>query len=760
VATCTGTESEPLERLLAQMGPSAGPRQLSHAERLAARSRGQPWLLVIDDIDHLSPPDREALTWLLRNSVAIEGEPLLVVAAALHKEGGALASGEATGLSVEKLVLGPLDRRSVVQLVRELGVGGSAGAVLGNRLHEELGGVPALIIEQVQAMARAGWLARAPEGGLRSTRSNDALRDDPLPRPERSGKGGDRLGRLDPVGRRVLDALCVLNLEATVDLVAEVAGLDVGSVERGISLLAGDGLARRWVDGMQELIGLGTMGRDALYGHVEPDLRAELHRNAAAALKRRARRRVGAMAEEMAGHLLCGGQMAEAWPLLVEAATRRARAGEVDEARRLMRQALDAGPAAEARLNPEEALRLRQSLHSLEGDLLERGGDLTGAQHAWERALDAAVERGDREGSARARAGLGLARVARGESLEARPLLERVLAELPPGDPHWGRVALALAEARLALDELEPAEQLWRQVEEQSRLTQAQGVQGEALLGRALCEFCRMEQRRALDHLTEAEDLLRAAGPAWALARCLLVLAEAALVDGRLIEAQDRAAEADRIARELPRPALLAWGQGLGAEILYARGRLDEGRLAAQEAAAFVFARCRGENLHQLYALCWVARPLCRAGAQEQAAALLPDPPLGLPPGLEDPAALCAGVRAWALAPFEARRAVQHAQQALFRSPGPRLPWLSARLAIDLCHALVEVGDPAAVGAAREAVGRTAMPGLRLLRLEALRLAARLEPALGWKAEADDLLQRIAQEQGAPAELISRWGSA
>ena len=85
------------------------------------------------------------------------------------------------------------------------GVEGAAGAVLGHRLHADLDGLPGPVAEHVDALARAGWLERTPEGALRSTRDLDELRTARLPIPERvRSRESERLASLGAWERRVL----------------------------------------------------------------------------------------------------------------------------------------------------------------------------------------------------------------------------------------------------------------------------------------------------------------------------------------------------------------------------------------------------------------------------------------------------------------------------------------------------------------------------------------------------------------------------
>ena len=63
-----------------------------------------------------------------------------------------LVSGATTGLSPDRIVLQGLDRRGVVAILRDRGLGGVAGAALGTRLADALSGLPGAVIEQLSAL--------------------------------------------------------------------------------------------------------------------------------------------------------------------------------------------------------------------------------------------------------------------------------------------------------------------------------------------------------------------------------------------------------------------------------------------------------------------------------------------------------------------------------------------------------------------------------------------------------------------------------
>lgn len=760
VAAVSGDVEAPIARLADRLPAVADEPELRGAPLLAARVRGRPCTLVIDDLDRVEGAELELLTGLVRGRLVIEGEALLVVVSTAGLDGGvgAFCSGASTGRTPQVVTLGGLDRRSIVALVREQGVEGAAGAALGHRLHEELKGMPGAVVEQIEALVRAGWLVRTPEGALRPNRELDALRGEPLPVPERvRSREAERLAALGAWERRVLDAIVVLDMAVSADVLAEVSGLDVGTVDQCVELLAHAGHLKQVVQGIHELVELAApRQRDLLYGLIDADGRAVLHRACAKALSRRSRRRAAALDELVAVHLLSGGLTSEAWPMLIRLSRRKLRAGRLDQARRFLRQALDARASAEPGLDPETLKECRRNLFSLEGEILERSGDLTGALGAWQRALDAAQAAGDPSSEVRARSGVGLVRAARGETAAASEGLEQALRDLPQGDPLWPRVAQALAHARLTREDVPGADSLFRELESMGQETGAVALQGEALLGRGLVAAVRGDLVAARGRLEEATLRLRRGGPALHLARSLVALAELHLVDGRLLSAAELAREAGEVARRVPRVVTQVRALGIAATTQASLGNLTDARRLSRKAASVLESRGRVDTAPEVLAAVAVARGLCDAGELEDAGRVLPAVGGLDPGGIEDPTGGLLAVRARSMAGRDAIATTEAAWDALARMPAVH-PAFSAAIACDAAAALVRVGDPGAGDAVWEALDRTAEPGLRLLRLAALRFAQRLELDPELVPELDALRNSLAVENDEPPQFRTRW---
>jgi tetratricopeptide (TPR) repeat protein len=762
VASAGGLGDEPLQELLSQI-PVRTSGEEGHAPeaRLAARTVGRPWALFVDDFDQLGAADAAALTRLVRDRVAVQGEPLLLVAAIERAQGAAaeLCSGASTGLSPEVHALGPLERDAVTAMVRDRGLGGTAAAALGARLADDLDGHPGAVLEQFAALEQAGWLVRGPDGALRASRSLDDLRLAPLPLPDRlRAIEARRLDRFLGATRTALDALSVIGVDTSVELLAEVAGLDAGALQAALTDLEGACLVRQWVEGVSEMVGFhpeeGPAARELAYGLVDAQARSALHRRAAAALQRRGRRRVEGLADEVALHLLRGGVVEEAYPMLLAVAQRRLKGQRVAEAEAALRQALDVRAAAEARQVEEERNRCRRLLHALEGELHERRGDLVGAERAWEAALLAAEAEGNQAASARARAGIGLVRASRGDAEGAAPGLQAAVDALPRGDLLWARAAQALAIARLHQGQLDAAALLWEELGQMGRDTGQAPVQADAELGRAMVLLAQGALGPGRAALEDAVFHLRAQAGDAGLPLGLVLLTELALADGRLAEAQDHAAAAARFAVDGPGGAWAIRALALQARI--ARGQGAD--LDAAGVAADCLALVRSRVVAQPPAvLAGVARALVDVGEAREALGLLglaaPD---AADPAPDRPQVQVLALRARALAASDPALALRLVEAAL-AGPLPLFPWVRVRVELDLADALERLGHPAAADLVVRAARRAEGLPLALQRLEAQVRAVRLGLGARWVEGAERSRAALAASLPDPAAFVARW---
>jgi tetratricopeptide (TPR) repeat protein len=684
-----------------------------------------PWLLIVDDVDEVPAVDKELLCELVRDVVAVEGGPLLLLVSAPTGHDDALVSGTATGLGTEELQLGGLDRDSIRAMLRDRGLHGALGAALGRRLQEELGGFPGAVLEQIEALIRAGWLVRSPEGTMRSTRPMDALRTDALPLPDRVRLAeASFLDALPDAWRQCLEALAVLGTPSSNALIAPLTSLRDTELGVPLTALARDGQIVTTEDGLQELHALASKRRaQVIYENIDSARRARLHRAAAAALQRMHHRRVHAIADAAAHHLLHGGDPAGAYPLLIQGAQRALRRGDAATARAHCVRALEARAAAEATMNPMDAARSRRQLNQVLGDALWAAGRVDQAGDAYAQALLAARTEGDRPAIGKALASAGLVSFVRGRTSEAVGALEEGLASLERGDAAWPDAANALAILRFDAGIRDGAEQLWREaieIGEGTRNPQAElvGAWGLVLLARVAGDRARASE--------EIESALRrgrdprCTGP---LVRLLHQRAQMAVEDGdwgavaRISDDIDAVGDAENLG------AASALAASLRAVALSGLGEDAAAGRAAREALSL----CRLHDVREISSWAPAVRVLAHLGDPEDVSVALsegawsPDPPF-------DIEATRHALRAMAALARRPDVALEAARAALARPVG-MLPPVTARVEMDVAWVLFRAGDrDGAVRAIERALMRIDDSLYRGLAREACRLAIEIGP--------------------------------
>jgi tetratricopeptide (TPR) repeat protein len=755
VAAVSGSKMGALRQLAVQL-PGEG--------TLVERAVRAPTTLVVDDLDRLDAAAMGALTNLVRECVAIEGLPVLLVGSVTSTAGVAagLVTGSDTGLTSQRLDLGGVDRDATVAIVRDQGVGGAMGAALGRRLATELHGIPGAIVEQVAALVQAGWLVPSPNGGLRSSCGMAALKNDPLPLPERLRRQeGGRINALSGQPRTVFDVLVVLDMEATMELVGDISGLAPGPLSAAIRALVSRGFVRRREEGVHEILSLVTdRYRDVAYSLIAKDVRSDLHRKVAEALRSRSRRRSGLFAEVIASHLLSGGQVGEAYPMLLVAAQGMLRSGKLQATLKLLEKADRARELGEDAMEPRAAIRCRRRLYSLRGQVVHQLGKPALALDAWKMALASAREEGDEESIARAQAGLGLARVALGDMASAAAGLEQSLSRLPQGDPMWTEAAEALARTRLAQGDAMGAERLWTELLELGREMGEGEVFAQAKAGIGLIALVNGQTHRGRDGLENAVFRMREHANQRHLPACLLRLGELAHAEGRLEQARERALEAEVVCRDLGDLRGCVHALGQVALALFDLGQTSAAKLVAVDAVTLARAQGEPDSVMAVASAIGTARVLCALDLFSEAASMLPSSPraeVREAVGLDDPIGGMLAVKSRIVLARNSVVAVALARQVLVRNP-PICPWHLARHLLDAAHTLIPVRDETASDLMRRVGELLEGTSYRLLKLECALLTAQLTSAVDIDPAAQRLRAELDHELGSPVGFLARWG--
>ena len=236
----------------------------------------------------------------------------------------------------------------------------------------------------------------------------------------------------------------------------------------------------------------------------------------------------------------------------------------------------------------------------------------------------------------------------------------------------------------------------------------------------------------------------------------LLTLAELSLAQGSLLACEERALEAERVARDIPRVVHCIHALGVAGQSRAALGRSSEALSMAREAATLARARGRVDTVPELLAAAAAARALCAGGEPGEALMLLPSPTGRGTVGLQDPIRVVWAIRARALSlsrPEEAREAIQ---ETMARAPS-RLPWTGAREQLDLAAALVQCGASSAQREVARSVETAHDSGLWMYELESLELQRRLSSTEAIVDRMDGLRTKLASTLSESEYFVRRW---
>ena len=529
-----------------------------------------PPLLLVDDLHTARPVAIRSLTALLAES---SGTLLIWTADPSRARRDAATALNTLRAVSESLPLPPLPLEEIAAWLREQGLPPAHAAALSRRLHAACGGAPGATHEQLDALVDAGWLSRDDAGQLTVLAAPRALRKEPMPMPRRRRAAvRAALSRLPRAAVVVAERLAVLDEAVTTDLLEKLAPGAAAHLEA----LADAELLQRREEGLHQVVDLpGAQIRALLYEGIPAERRAEMHRETGRALAERRRRRRGA-ARVAGRHLLLGGSVSEAWPLLLEAAERSARRERWAEVLPVVEAALAAAEAASAVIEPARFKAMTCALMGLKGQAL------LASDRPREAAAALTEARGmTTEPVSTLDASLGRALLAIGTPEAAIPLLRAALEGATEDETASIRLELARAYAGAGDPRVGAA---WS-----SALEGATGpARGRVLLGRGTWRLELGALSTATKDLLAAQQALGEAKTpdSRALSECQLQQARLALAAGRLKEAFTLASEAEILARDTDDLPRTARSGAIKARALAALGRSDDARAAAGSAAA------------------------------------------------------------------------------------------------------------------------------------------------------------------------------
>ena len=542
----------------------------------------------------------------------------------------------------------------------------------------------------------AGWCPH-PMEGCEPGCTMEALRKDPLPLPERlRQQEAKRIKGLSIDARQLFDVLVVLDMEATIDLVGEIACLEPMTwVEPSTSCLWANSFKSER-EGVHQILPLrGERNREVAYQLIAKDRRVQLHRAVAAALRRRSRRRSGTFAEVIASHLLSGGQVGEAFPMLLVAAETTLRSGRNRQTVKLLEK-------AERARRPRPLTSMRPHRRNTTGGSMRCGAASTGG---WARIESPSMlggrvsRRPASPGTPRRWRGLRPASVSRGShwvrwwrpavawSKRWRACRRGIRCGLRPQRPSPG--------PRLSRGDVEGAHRLWTELQELGREMGAGAVHARSMVGLGQIHFVQGRLVQGRDVLENAVFRLRDQTAPWVLPEALLCLAQLTHSEGNLEAARTLALEAESAARDLPRLPLCVAALGLTARCLYDIGVPHDARLIASDAATMARTLGPVESSMAIGCVLPAARVLVALDAVDEAAAILPSTPPSQDEGIGigDPVGGLLAVKSRLVLHRNPTVALALAGSVLDR-PTAALVWWAVRHLLDAGTTLASAGDP------------------------------------------------------------------
>ncbi len=523
-----------------------------------------PLCLLLDDLDRMSPTERQFLTGIVRNVMGARGLPLFVVGTTTASPGEQI-SHTSLGSRARKIELQPLSADDVLSLVQDACGTGPAAEALAARLRDATRGNPQMVVDSLRALFSRGVVGSY---GASSTLRLGVRDVERIELPLAVGPlMHDRLTQLAGPARRTLHVLAVSGRWTDIETLVFTVAYPEEQILKGLSDLIRDGFAEsRRSAGLHEFR-LARQVREAVLTRLDAAARADLHRALAHALAASCAGTPPALAR-VADHFQQANEHVDAWRYLAQAA-RVARQSNLLQEAWLLAERADVVSAAEPRA-ADPATQAELSL--LQAELTALRGNWDEAAGRYQALIQRAVGEGDARKEANLIAALAEVDLAAGRFEDAEEAARSALAKAQPtevafavanrviGTIAWRRGELTVAQAALV-----------RALAVHRRTAD---VSGRASTQRMLCRVhtANGQYESVVSGLKEIERLLRALDLRQDRVLVLADQATALIQTGSLGEGIERAQIAAFLASELEHRAGRA-AAGLAA----ARGAIEVG---------------------------------------------------------------------------------------------------------------------------------------------------------------------------------------
>ncbi len=552
-----------------------------------------PAVVVLENLQRAGSATLALTEYLVRNMLGLAQHPVLFLFSRSSPGDGpdpwaGLASGEATGVAVSQLALGPLPVAAVEDLLLSLVPGDRAAADLARRIHREGEGNAHFIVEMLRGFIDERVI-EIDEHGFASLRADiGEISRSGLPLPHSLRHALEE--RLEPLSKAARDAAVVVALarqEVGAELVCQVLGSDMEELGEVVDELVDSGLVRCRHVGDEAQLDITQSGlRDVLLDSIDSPERKRLHRALGEVLERQRRGRLGPVLEVVAWHFEHGDLPAKAYPYLIRAGEHLLSRSFMTEALAVFDRALRLESVAREYLLLDEADRALARLQLARSRAFAHLG-------RWEEA-DAEVHTAHRIG---------------GELEDDRLLAQthyelgcmfRRHTDIDRADEHYSQ-ALRLAEQvgdaglkvacinrkggiRWACDDLEGAKRAWIQVLALGETTQDRRSVAAGYGGLGLMAICKGQSAEARRYLEQACREYEALGAVDSLIITRINLIELHHLTGNLRRGLELADKAVAQSREIRHGEGVALGLRYRAMILVDLGRLGEARSHVEDA--------------------------------------------------------------------------------------------------------------------------------------------------------------------------------
>jgi DNA-binding SARP family transcriptional activator len=477
--------AEPSEEHRAPLDRESRRALATEGARLLLEAAAGPGALVL--VDDLQWADGTSLHVL---AVAAARVPALRLVFAVRSDETAASSPAAAFLSdlrqagkATVIELGPLPADALERVTGDAGVAAAIAA--------ETVAIPLVVVEAVRLLEERGLIGADATGRRRPTRpiTLDEARD--AARSAERRRAAARLARLDRQELDVLEALAAVGRETPAETLAAVVGRGPADILASLDTLVRAGFVRLaergWVPAHDSI-------SQMVEAELEPGRRMRLQGSLARALEAE-----GAEPSEVAAHLMAAGDVAGALERYLEAAELSLARFANEESRSLADAALELGPPATTRVR----------LLAIRAESLARMGELDGAKRDLRDALAAAPPEPDRAGLLTRLAVLESG----SEDYETAGALVELALSAAGEDPRRRAEAHAVgAIVDLNLGDLERSELRSKTALELFEANgDARGAAG-ILDGRAMATFFGGRIREAVDAFERAARLFRDAG--------------------------------------------------------------------------------------------------------------------------------------------------------------------------------------------------------------------------------------------------------